>query len=378
MNGKLFSAVVILMGTVIGAGIFGIPYVVARVGFSLGLVYLVVLGLVVTIELLCYGEIVLRTKEYHQTAGYAEKYFGRWGKLFMSFSLLFGIYGALLAYMIGIGDFLYLLLGEFLGGTPILYSTIFFILASLAIMAGLGMIVKVEKSMFVVLFIVMTLLFVFGAKHIQFSNLLNINFKDLFLPYGVILFAFSGVSAVPVMSRVLRQGRKSLKVAVVLGMIAVLAVYLLFALLIVGISGEQTSEEAIVGLTGLLGNKIVIIGAIFGILAMTTSFLTLGLVMKEMYVYDYSLDKTLAWVLTCFVPFIIFLLGLIGFIKVLGIVGSITGGISGILLLLMYLKAKKSGDREPEYKIRIPRPIIYLICALLGLGVVYEIYYLIF
>jgi hypothetical protein len=40
---------------------------------------------------------------------------------------------------------------------------------------------------------------------------------------------------------------------------------------------------------------------------------------------------------------------LTSFIVVLGITGAIAGGLDGILVMLMYWKAKKLGDRKPEY-----------------------------
>ncbi len=376
MNKKIFSAIVIFTGTVVGAGIFGIPYVVASIGFFPGVIYLIILGAVLCVVMLTYGEITLRTKKFHQSAGYAHKYLGKWGKLAMSFSLIFGIYGALLAYMIGIGDFLFTLLGDYLGGSPILYSTIFFIMGSAAIMFGLGMVIKMEKGMFLLLLVAAMLIFILGFSKVDLNNFTTLNLANIFLPFGVILFAYSGFSAIPDMSRVLDGSKKNLKKAIIIGTVIVVIVYLAFTFIIVGISGKDTSEEAIVGLKGILGSKIVIIGAIFGILAMATSFLTLGLALKEVYNYDYGVDKTLAWVLTCFIPFILLILGLSSFIDVLGIVGSLTGGISSILILAMHKKAQKSGDRKPEYSLELSKSVIYLLYIIFILGIIYQIYYL--
>ncbi|NQV13796.1 MAG: hypothetical protein HQ530_05880 [Parcubacteria group bacterium] len=374
---KLFSAIAIFTGAVVGAGIFGIPYVVAKIGFIPGVIYMIILGAVVGVQILAYGEIVSRTKEFHQVTGYAGKYLGKWGKYAITFSLLFGSYGAILAYMIGIGDFLYTILGDILGGSPMLYSLIFFMIASLAILAGLGMIVRVEKAMFLALLAVMTIIFVFGIRYIDVANLQGFDFGHAFLPYGVLFFAFGGYSAIPDMSRMLKNEKHNFKKAILIGLAVVFLIYLCFTFVIVGISGGGTSPEAIVGLAGILGKNVVIIGSIFGVLAMATSFLVSGLVMKEMYRYDYGLDKTLAWVLACFVPLIIFLLGLVSFIGVIGAVGSITGGITGILILQMYLRAKKMGDQEPAYAIKIPKPVIYILSAMFALGALYEVYYLI-
>jgi len=150
----------------------------------------------------------------------------------------------------------------------------------------------------------------------------------------------------------------------------------MFAFVVCGVAGQKTSEEAIIGLSNFLGQRIFILGAILGILTMSTSFLTLGLALKEIFIYDYKINDITAWILACFVPFILFLLGLTSFIKVISMVGTITGGLNGIIILLMYLKACERGEQKPAFSINLPRPIIYILCLIFGLGILYQIYYL--
>ena len=77
---KTFIAgLAILIGTAIGAGILGIPYVVAKSGFLIGLGYIILLGLIILLVNLYLGEIILRTKGKHQLGGYAKKYLGKTG-----------------------------------------------------------------------------------------------------------------------------------------------------------------------------------------------------------------------------------------------------------------------------------------------------------
>src|SRR3989338_1058820 len=92
-----------LVGIVIGAGIFAIPYVMAKAGFITGVINLLVLGSVTLLLYLYLGEIVLRTKGKCQLTGYAERYIGKKGEALMAFSLVFSTYGAMIAYLIGIG-----------------------------------------------------------------------------------------------------------------------------------------------------------------------------------------------------------------------------------------------------------------------------------
>jgi amino acid permease len=375
MRSKLFGATAILIGTIIGAGIFGIPYVVSKAGFAVGVFYIFFLGLAVFITTLCYGEVILRTKEPYQMSGYAEKYLGTLGKRALSFSLIFGIYGALLAYMIGVGDFANALLSASLGGTPFLYTAIFFVLGSLIVFFGLKTVARFEKIMVLILILIVALIFVFGVANVRIENLTGFNAAYLFLPYGVILFAFTGATAVVDMRKTLAGEEKKLKKAIFIGHLIPLIVYLIFAFIVCGVAGKETSPEAIIGLSKFLGPKIFSLGALLGILTMSTSFLTLGLALKEIFMVDYKINKTTSWVLACFVPFIIFLLGLTSFIKIIGIVGAVTGGINGIIILLMYLKAKEKGEQTPAFSVKLPKSIIYISYLIFGLGILYQVYY---
>jgi amino acid permease len=238
------------------------------------------------------------------------------------------------------------------------------------------MILKIEKGMFMMLLGVVVLIFILGFDKINLANLASLNLENIFLPFGVILFAFTGFSAIPDMSKVLGSERKLLKKAIIIGIITVFLVYVVFSLVIVGVSGENTSEESIVGLKSILGNKIVVAGAIFGILAMTTSFLTLGLALKDIFSTDFNINSTLAWVLTCFVPFILLIIGLSSFIEVLGIVGSLTGGFSSLLILMMHSRALKDGDQYPGYQVKLPRIILYFLYGIFSLGIIYQFYFI--
>ncbi|MEM4244580.1 MAG: aromatic amino acid transport family protein, partial [Candidatus Nanoarchaeia archaeon] len=111
MANSLGRAVAILIGTIVGAGILGIPYVVYKAGFWTGMLMIVALGIALLLLHLYLGEIALRTKQKHQLAGYAEKYLGGWAKKLMFLTMLIGSYGALTAYIIGTGATIKAILG---------------------------------------------------------------------------------------------------------------------------------------------------------------------------------------------------------------------------------------------------------------------------
>ena len=71
MNKKFWATTFTLTGTIIGAGILGLPYVFAQSGIFIGIFWLILIGLIVMYVCLCLGEVSLRTKGKHHLVGYA-------------------------------------------------------------------------------------------------------------------------------------------------------------------------------------------------------------------------------------------------------------------------------------------------------------------
>ena len=355
MKLDFWEAVATVVGTIIGAGIFGIPYVVAKAGFLTGAIVIFVLGFVVLMLYLYLGEIVLRTKGKHQLTGYCEKYLGKWGKRVMFFSMIFGIYGALIAYLIGEGA----ALSTIFGGQPTIYSLIFFVVASTLLYFGLEALEKSELvSVFIVLIIVATII-IFTAPHVNTQNLIAFDITKFFVPFGVVLFAYLGLIAVPEANEILEKDKGRMKKVLFIGVVIPIIVYFIFTLVVVGSIGldrfEMLGENqrmATIALGEVIGTKLFIFANIFAIFAMFTSFIAIGYALKEMFMYDYNLSKTTSWALTCFVPLVIALSGFTNFIQAINISGVVAGGIDAILILLMFHKAKHVGDRKPEYSLK--------------------------
>lgn len=366
----LFWAIATLIGTIIGAGVFSIPYVFAQAGFLVGTINLIVLGAAVLILYFYTGEVVLRTSGNHQLTGYAKRYLGKTGKSLMTFTMMFAIYGALVAYIMGVGMALAAIFG-FSATLP--FSIGFFILAALAIYTGLKAVKESELWLNAILLIVIIAICLIIIPRINLANLAPFDFTQIFLPYGVIFFALAGSVAIPEMKEVLTKNRKQLKKAILIGALIPLAIYFIFALIVVGVTGTATTEIATIGLGQTFGKTMILLGNLFAVFAMATSFLTLGLALKEMYWYDYKMNKNAAWLLTCVPPLLIFLFLARSFIQVIGITGGIAMSLEGILLVLIFNRAKKLGNRKPEYTIRKSTVLNIVLITLFILGMIYTI-----
>jgi amino acid permease len=93
-------AISILSGTIIGVGIFSLPYITLKVGFPIMLGYFLVLGSLVVLVHLFFGELALRTPDFKRFPGFAKFYLGHWGEKISLVTIIFGIFGAILAYLI--------------------------------------------------------------------------------------------------------------------------------------------------------------------------------------------------------------------------------------------------------------------------------------
>ncbi len=372
---KLAVASTTLVGTVVGAGILGIPYVVAKTGILYGAILMIILGLGYMLINLFVGEIVLRTKTQHQLPGYVGKYLGKWGKRLMTFSVLVGAYGAITAYLIGEGATLHSI---FKFGTPLLYSLIFFIVTFYIICRGVKATGKAELILISLLFLVIILIGVFSFQKIDLEHLAYMDLGQIFVPYGVILFAFLGLPCIPEMQEELGKDKKLMKKAIIIGSLTPIVLYVVFSVVIIGIVGLSNFEalgpnEKIATIAlGVYSHPIMSVFAnLLAVLAMFTSFLTIGIALVEVYCYDYGISRIKSLFLAFSLPLLIVIFKLSSFIVVLGITGAIAGGLDGTLIILTYWRSKILGNRKPEYSVGKHYFLGSLLIILFVSGIIY-------
>jgi len=271
----------------------------------------------------------------------------------MTLVMLMSLYGALIAYLIGEGSTLYAIFGF---GSPLIYTLIFFAITSYIIFSGIKATGKTELVLISLLIIIVFVIGVFSYRSMDFSRLLTSNITNFLLPYGIVLFAYMALPAIPELQEVIGKEKKLLKKAIIWGSVIPIIIYLFFAAVVVGAVGLEnfelldTNQRIATIALSIYSNKILgVFANILAVLAMFTSYLTIGIALTEMYEYDYKLNRKLALSLTFFIPLIVVLFNLTSFLTVLAITGAIAGGLEAVMVMLMYWRAKKLGDRKPEY-----------------------------
>lgn len=380
-NKTFWYAIATLLGTIIGVGMFGLPYVSSRAGFGVMVIYFILLTILAIATHLIYGEVALRTRGKHRFCGYAERYLGQWGKKATLISTIFGYYGTLFVYILVGGKFLFSLFSPCLGGNELTYSILFFIAGAILIYRGAKGVALVEFLMMILFFAALAYLFIIGGGKI---NLANFSFmgtdglRSLFLPYGIIVFALWGSSIIPELKDMLAAKPELLKKVIVWSVIVAALTYLLFIFLVQGISGTSTTQDGLLGLFPYLGQKALNFAFLFGILATFTSFLSLGLTLEKIFRYDFQIQHFYSWSLAVLTPLAFVLLGFEDFIGTMSIVGAVGLAFEMFILLLVHKKAKKTGDFKPAYSVNLSSFWFWFITAVVSLGALAEIFFEVF
>ncbi|MCK5081191.1 MAG: hypothetical protein KAQ63_03430, partial [Candidatus Moranbacteria bacterium] len=281
--------------------------------------------------------------------------------------------GTLVAYIILGGIFLHQLLNPWWGGTEFFYTVALFIAETIVILFGLKMIAKAEAVLTILLILAIGGLSWRSLGYWDVSNYSLLNFKNLLLPYGVIFFAIGGQAAIPEVCRLLKNEKRKIRSAIVWGTFLPVALIAFFAFLMIGVTGANTSPDVLVGLSTHLDNWIMSLALIFGLLAVTTSYLVISQSLREVYWWDEGMNKYFSWFLAASVPFILFLIGVRDLTSVIGLTGSITGGLYGIILIGVYFKVRKKKKRRKVLNKGLSKSLAVILCLAFVLGVVAEV-----
>jgi amino acid permease len=370
-NKKFLTAISIIVGTVVGVGFLGMPYVASKAGFFVTAGYLVFFGALILLINLYFGEIILRTKGKHQLVGFAYKYLGKKGKDFMFVLVVLAILSALLAYMIGVGESLSFLI---FGNTnyEVGFGALFGFLMAYILWRGVRSFRKYEIIGVGALFLMLIFVAIFFTGDMNYSNLFNFDKSYFFLPLGVVLFSLIEFFSLPSVVNVFKGKERLTKKAIIIGTSITVLVYLFFTFVVLGVTGSNTPEVSTIALGPLF--------VVIGIVTMFTSYLALGTALERSFMWDYRDKKRKAWFKATIAPIILFLIlgffEFFSFTNVISVGGAVAGGLIVILVLTIHQKANVQGNRIPEYQVYLSKGIAILIALLFIMGIIFEIFHI--
>ncbi len=314
-----FINVFLLLGTIIGAGIFSLPIAFKQAGWFYFVAMMIGLGIFLAKTNSLYREIVDHTKEKHQLPGYVRTLLGSKMSKLSSLLLLFSTFGALLAYLIIGGTFT----GNVLGVSSWSGSFIFyFVVIVITLIAGK----KIES--FDVIFTVIKVILLFfmivtSFNHLTFFTLRFVPFigENPLSAYGSILFALTGISIIPEMKK-----DTHIYNAIYIAEFVVLVCYFLFAIALFPYlsNGDGGYKNIFFDITG-----------VFTILS---PYLMLTWIGFDLLEKDLKIKKNKALLIVMGIPLVFFIMGLQSFMKVISLTGGVFLGSIALIVTFMYQK----------------------------------------
>jgi amino acid permease len=368
-----FFAVATMVGTVIGAGIFALPVLVAKVGVWPFLAFLIALWILQYFFHKLYAMIVLSTDGAHRIPGYVEIYAGKKYKKIVSVICLAGGYGALLAYVILGGVFAHEIFRPFFGGSVAAYSLGLFAIEAVIVLFGLKAIAKAEFLMTIILLASAGMVTLVCLGNFNWQNISLSNWSLTFLLYGPVFFSLSGDVAVPEVCRLLNREKDKIKSAIFWGT-AIPAIFTgVFVIAVAAATGQNTTPDTLIGLNRMFDGRIIYFALIFGLVNIFTSFLTSLQAVREIYWWDFKIDPIFSWFLAAAVPLLLFFVGARNITAVVSLTGAVTGGALGVIMLFLARRASVKPQKKPPFRIKVSLVAARILSVFFLAGLLYEL-----
>lgn len=334
----------IITGYGIGGGVMAMPYLAQRNGILMSLFILAAAFLASFVLHVMIAELVVKSGGGSQIIEVFSRYLFR-GKYKKLLTLAFFVIMALVlftnlaAYISGAAE----IISELLGISLWLSRLLFYVAAASVVLFGLKAVGVSEKLAVGIIFLLVGLLACFSLLHIR--NPLPVKAGSLtegLAYFGMAMFAFSAFFSVPQAAAGLGGDGKKVRKAVFLGLlnnVILITVITVCALL----SSAQVTEVAMIGWSRGIGSWAEIVGSLFTILAMLTTYWSISLALADIVEEQLKLSKRLCWVIATLPSLALTFAGLGGFMEFM----RLAGGLIAILIALMVVPAFGKASREP-------------------------------
>jgi amino acid permease len=374
---KYIWAILTLMGTTIGVGIYAMPWAYSVYPLSSFLILGVALLIMNILYRLYIRLITDKRIGNHQLPGITERILSKKLKNLVAIPLLISRSGVLFLYITIFGNFSVAIMDNFFSIqiNPIFPAIAIAIACSLVIRKQFKSVGKFSSYFSIILILIITIVSLNGigdflgtytyntsAFNTELYNI-KVNtlhyLKSLALTYGISIGALSGIAAIPSLE-IIEGDSKKLNTLTLVGSVLTAAIYTLFIIFVL-VSKDEVAQDSLSNFT----NSPYALPLIFvGLLSGITSFIGVGRSLFEIYTFDYKVPANLGWFLTITVPVIMFLTGIFDFAKVVGIIGGLIGGIEGVLIIANYIKlSQMNGEENKKRKLVLSGLAVLLLAA---------------
>jgi len=334
---RILSGTFLISGTMIGAGMLGLPLVTGVTGFVPGiLVTLLVWGFMYATGLL-FLEVTLWMPDGSNVLSIAGRFFGKSGRLFSGGMFIFLYYCLMIAYFAAgaplLADAFRVIGISFSGWEAFL---VFGLIFGAIVAIGPKSIDRVNIIMSVAMIGSWLVLIGSGGSEVKTERLIYTHWPSMVFAMPVLFSAFGFHNVIPSLCSYLKRDRRALRISIFWGSVLPLIVYLVWQWLIIGAIPQDIISKTLKAGTPVTNAfqyvtgeaYFIAIGRFFAFFAIVTSILGVAFSMVDFLGDGFRIRHRKGWkrigltVLTFTPPFILAMLNPDIFSTALGIAGG--------------------------------------------------------
>lgn len=359
----------IIVGHGVGAGILSVPYLAAHNSFT-ELLLILAFGYAISLIMhLIIAELSLNNDGAQFIACFdAELFSGKIKKIFTwTAFVLLGV-----SVIVNVSAFLTgaaAVFRSWFGLPDIIGKLLFYVIGAGVVFVGMKLVGICEKiavsSMLAVVGILLVATLI-GEKSALPSGWQG--FNNALALYGMISFSLSAVMSTPQVVKGLNGDAKRVRGAIATGIgVNTLLIFLITFMTLIGAGKDVTGDGALVDLARHLGGWVSIIGYLFTLLALATSFWANTLNLRDIVSEQTNWSKNISWLAASLPCLVLALLGLssfVGFTRFASVIQVVTG----IGIIVAYNKSRKRVGQSPLCGAfgTLPFQILIVVCNLLA------------
>lgn len=345
---SFLEATGIIVGHGVGAGILSVPYLASHNSFRetvfiLIFAYLVALVLHLIIAELSYnnnGAQFVKCFDSELFAGKIKTVLTWTAFILLGVSVIVNVSAfltgaaAVFAQWFGLPDFVGIL--------------IFYILGAGVVFIGMKLVGICEKYAVIAMAIVMGVIFV--ATLMRGTEALPTGwrgFNNALALFGMISFSLSAVMSTPQVVKGLGGDKKRIRSSIALGLaVNASLIFLITLTTLLGTGGDVSEEGAFVDLARRFGGWVAVVGYVFTLLALATSFWANTLNLRDIVSEQTGWGRRLSWLIASLPCLVLAMLGLdsfVGFTRFASIIQVVTG----IGIIVAYNCSRRRVGKSP-------------------------------
>lgn len=340
----VWESACIVTGYGIGGGVLAMPWLSARNGVPMSLVILLAAFAASVILHCMIAELAIKSGSDAQIIAVFSKYVfaGRFRKalttgFFVVMALV--LFTNLAAYISGAAE----ILSAMLGMPEWEARLVFYVFAASVVLFGLKAVGVSEKIAIGAIFALVALLAVCSLANIRNPLPLAAGTVNQALAYfGMAMFAFSAFFSVPQAAAGLGGDGAKIRKAVFLGILNNFVLILVITVCAL-LASDEVTEVAMIGWSRGIGSWAELVGSVFTILAMLTTYWSISLALADIVAEQLHWGRAACWLVATAPSLLMTFLGLGGFLEFM----RLAGGLIAILIALLVVPAYRKCRREP-------------------------------